>query len=734
MHNSPSAHQVRDDRAVELNFFLVMKVMNLRALSFSSSSSRSHSESKSLLPFVCALWGSNVCDLALIVSAHDFVFYTNRISKQIRTMSLSMHSSSLSPCGVDWDVFRMYLDGHTVAEMTQTLLSDLYCNQTRYGGGQRLSSAVGSAPDANVLQFPHSAEASPSRVSPSPSGHAQQHIDERDGPRQAVSGSASSMSSAPSTPREPRLPTSTASHRRVRIEQTHSHAPADVTAVQDIVEEQLHLYSYLESTFLASPYAFVSSSTAVLPLKDRLKMIDLYYDLDGGLAELWFGDRLSRIDVEDDDLVEVGLPGLSEVSVQRQWRNLKRVCKVITAGFRGRDGMYIPRDTPLVQAIQQTFVLPMSSSQMYATLVFGFEHRLDSPALEPLNVHELSSLSSAIGSCWCDVSQLFVSDAFCRHCWHLGKLLDDKRVVSELSTCMLGSDAPKLLRQIKETFDEVHKAIIPTGQQPPAVHTAQHPAGQCSTVGSPACRESHQGAVSFTSTLPSAQLAHDAPVAAAVYSSHHHSYSRRFVHEFHHVLKQMSKICIQFSSSEKLRDVLNRFYTKLYEPLLRAGKTDVSAALAASSAPSQAGAAGQSAWPSNSTFFARQDTTTSSSLGGVSPVIGGDASTAVTNTSTFLASTSRLSSSVVVNGSVFMSISAPSAVGADSGLLVMPDLARNMDSRRYCRELCTFLSALGKTFASLQCVGQQDHSEYDAAAVDFCAVLRLFTQLLLAHE
>jgi hypothetical protein len=61
-------------------------------------------------------------------------------------------------------------------------------------------------------------------------------------------------------------------------------------------------------------------------------------------------------------------------------------------------------------------------------------------------------------------------------------------------------------------------------------------------------------------------------------------------------------------------------------------------------------------------------------------------------------------------------------------------LLRAVEGKRYIRELSVLLADMSATFSKLKVASDRTHAELDEAAIHFFAVLRLYTQLLLAHD
>lgn len=233
--------------------------------------------------------------------------------------------------------------------------------------------------------------------------------------------------------------------------------------LDEYVQEQYQLFEYLKSSGLESPFTFVTSTSVWIPVSVRFELVRRFYALHDGVAELFFGDRMNRIDdVEDDDLEDFGVAWLRPLCLQRQWKNIKLVCKTVTAAYRvDRGSIHIPADVPLVTAIEEIFMIPPDLARTYAIVVFGFEHRLDNDALEELDIHALLSLCMAIQALWCDATTLFLNGSFVKACGAVGRALSESRVRTEFHAALTGEGGQGILKQLRETFDGVQKAIAP---------------------------------------------------------------------------------------------------------------------------------------------------------------------------------------------------------------------------------------------------------------------------------
>jgi hypothetical protein len=436
----------------------------------------------------------------------------------------------------------------------------------------------------------------------------------------------------------------------------------------EYVDEQVMIFDVLIEHWLPRPYAFLASASCPMPLEWRLRAVRAYYDLDVSLAEVWFGDRMARIDLEDDELEEIG-PALRDENLRRQWSNAKRVSKLITAGYRGRDGVYISPHMNLQHSIQQCFGLSPEQAKKYATFVFGFEHRLDLPSLESLSFDELSSLCSAL-SLWCDESKLLVSDSFCAGIGKLGCLLSDSRVTSEIHVRLFG-ETPRLFPNLQDKFDEVQKKIETAATRsnaatPAVKREVPFPVGEARAVS---------GGRNRSSTFPSGVQ----PV---------HQYSRRFASEFQAFLRIVSKISVAFGANHRIRDVIERFHRNVFAIFLQLGKEHYQHYHAAHSVA-------QSASPTEtmpSPHGQPCDKSTPSGVVGAMP------------TAASPLRPTKCADPKCVDGMI------------------------------YVRELSHALRAFDGCIQSLQSISARDHDDVDECCRDFFAVIRLYVQLLLAHE
>ncbi|PBJ75726.1 hypothetical protein TcG_05261 [Trypanosoma cruzi] len=243
---------------------------------------------------------------------------------------------------------------------------------------------------------------------------------------------------------------------------------------QELVE-QFVLFDMFRENYLATPYAFLSRYSIPMTLKDRRRMVEVFYGVDEKVLKMFFGDRMHKLELEEESeswflfgarairsqniqkLIEAGI---SEGSLKRQWENLKRVCNFLVSAYRGRDGMLIPYTTPVLTALQQCFALHGTLGVQYGTFVFGFEHRLRGRFWTPLSYEECTTACQAL-SLWCDGSQLNIREDFSGGCARIARFLDEYRVVAEMHQLIFG-EAMRSRWQVQ--FDEVQRAItINTG-------------------------------------------------------------------------------------------------------------------------------------------------------------------------------------------------------------------------------------------------------------------------------
>ncbi|CAD2217762.1 hypothetical protein AGDE_14688 [Angomonas deanei] len=209
--------------------------------------------------------------------------------------------------------------------------------------------------------------------------------------------------------------------------------------------EQFELYEILiEDGLLFAPHSFLFNQYIPFPMDDRKAVIELYYAVDDCACYHYFGNKMSRYDHMEfsasnektgffsrllappagrvsvtekqtpTHIVEQ-LVKLREGSVRRQWENLKRVCTTISMMYQGKGGLFAPRDIPLIQLVQQCFGLSNKSLLSYASMAFGFEHRLETDMFCHLrSFEEIASVCTLIAGMWCDESQLLLKKRFCR--------------------------------------------------------------------------------------------------------------------------------------------------------------------------------------------------------------------------------------------------------------------------------------------------------------------------------
>ncbi|ESL11521.1 hypothetical protein TRSC58_00725 [Trypanosoma rangeli SC58] len=264
----------------------------------------------------------------------------------------------------------------------------------------------------------------------------------------------------------------------------------DSSILREEVVEQYVLFDMFRENYLATPYAFLSSYCIPMALKDRRRMVEVFYGVDEVVLKTFFGDRMHKLELErksgkwfsfgrrasrSQSIQKLIEAGICEGSLKRQWENLKWVCNFLVSAYRGRDGMLIPYTTPLLTALQQCFALRGALGVHYGTFVFGFEHQLNGRCWNSLSYSECITACQAL-SLWCDASQLMLRKEFSAQCSRIARLLDENRVVSEMHQLIFG-EAMRSRWQVQ--FDEVQRAItINTG-----VGTSGSPYGSTLVVG-----------------------------------------------------------------------------------------------------------------------------------------------------------------------------------------------------------------------------------------------------------
>ncbi|KAG5495055.1 hypothetical protein JKF63_02108 [Porcisia hertigi] len=282
---------------------------------------------------------------------------------------------------------------------------------------------------------------------------------------------------------------------------------------EEVTEQYQAFRELAREEQLGSPYAFLSNYYIPIPVATRLQLLQMYYETDAGVFQWAFGDKLSRFDLPAalsavrEEKINRTLPGgvgglgsgsagsgsaadgvgaaasfwasrwksspgklatmnaatvarLSEQHVdalRRQWENVKHVCSTVAALYRGKGGLCVPLDMPLLTTIHQCFGLRNEQALDYATAAFGFEHRLETRLFEHLhNFSEYGAICSILASLWCDRSGYLLCEVFRAGCHRLSRLLDEYRILSELHLIVFG-EAMRPRWQVQ--LDEVQRVI-----------------------------------------------------------------------------------------------------------------------------------------------------------------------------------------------------------------------------------------------------------------------------------
>ncbi|KEG07777.1 hypothetical protein DQ04_08851000 [Trypanosoma grayi] len=399
------------------------------------------------------------------------------------------------------------------------------------------------------------------------------------------------------------------------------------------VAEQFNLIEMLRENYLSTPYAFLSSYSIPMTLRDRRRVVEVFYSVDDEVLKFFFGERMHKFEVDGESegrffcsaggkrgngLRKLTRAGLLEGSLRRQWENLKWVSTFLVSAYRGRDGILIPCTTPLPTALRQCFALRGSLGVLYATFVFGFEHRLTGRCWENLSYADCTSVCHVLASLWCDDSELMLREDFCGACARIARLLDENRVVAEMHQ-MAFAEAMRPRWQVQ--LNEVQRAIStntgvgtsggphaaslasaaqpsPTTNVPPALlprNTSTLPldAETQSTLPQVATGSKTQRVSAGPCKAPSALQA-TAQTSAVTPSSYHAgssnnnitgipitgstqaltthnphlsangAFSRRFLLEFPFIIKCLVRMTTIIGNTGSLQEALEMFYTRVY--------------------------------------------------------------------------------------------------------------------------------------------------------------------------
>lgn len=422
---------------------------------------------------------------------------------------------------------------------------------------------------------------------------------------------------------------------------------------------------------LGSPYAFLSNFYLPIPVATRLQLLQMYYQTDPGVFRWAFGDKLSRFDLPaalsavQEEYANGTLPAgaarhgggaagdgsggpvgggsgpaggggffwtsrwksspgkLATMdaatvlrlgdqyvdALRRQWENVKHVCVTVAALYRGKGGLCVPLDMPLLTTIQQCFGLRQEQALDYATAAFGYEHRLETRMFAHLHhFSEYGAICSIAASLWCDRSGYFLCESFREGCRRLARLLDEYRVLSELHQLVFG-EAMRPRWQVQ--LDEVQRVIttsslvekntmasaaVPGTGPVPAAGVGGGVAGgaTASASGTPTAGAGPSALHAALSTPPppgamgssgggggcghgAAHAGHGLAAdaagtsAAAAGASSMHSplsgngqYSRRFLMEFPSLMKHLLRVCVALGGNGGVNDALDIFFNRIY--------------------------------------------------------------------------------------------------------------------------------------------------------------------------
>lgn len=295
---------------------------------------------------------------------------------------------------------------------------------------------------------------------------------------------------------------------------------------EEITEQFRFFHSITREEELGSPFAFLSNYYLPLIVADRLRLLEMFYEVDAGVFLLMFGNRLTHFDlvstlnlVGGEDLAGLTNSGvlggwgagardhqgllhlgsgqssstiggsvaqqwtamwkstppkvasmnaatlrrlctLHADSLRRQWDNVKTVCVSVASFYRGKGGLCVPLDMPLLTTIKQCYGFSNEVAVNYATMAFGFEHRLESRLFDRFHdFSEYGAICSVIGSLWCDRSEYFLCESLVSGCRRLARLLDESRILGELHQALFG-EVMRPRWQVQ--LDEVQRAISTT--------------------------------------------------------------------------------------------------------------------------------------------------------------------------------------------------------------------------------------------------------------------------------
>ena len=294
------------------------------------------------------------------------------------------HSCTTWPVAVDFDAFRLYVEGYTAAECADA-----------------------------VLQASTSAER---RAATSPP------------PRRS---SASRRSWDPATNLAALL-----------------RASDDCRAsLHEEVREQFTGFRQLEARdeFLNDPRSFLATNVGSISQSHRGRLLVEYYTIEPIFFAAVFGAKLpcaagkqivaamwEQLASHNDATLQHRVrEQLRPAFVQRQADNLNRIAAVVFSGY-GKRGAF-SADFSCVDAIAENFQLPLRLSWQYATLLFASHHRLGAAlCFQVAPGAAAQAVAHLLMASLCTESQLFIDAKLQQEVADVAKLLGDSRVLAEI--------------------------------------------------------------------------------------------------------------------------------------------------------------------------------------------------------------------------------------------------------------------------------------------------------------
>ncbi|CCW66194.1 unnamed protein product [Phytomonas sp. Hart1] len=371
--------------------------------------------------------------------------------------------------------------------------------------------------------------------------------------------------------------------------------------LREEIIEQYNLYNYLTEEMehgVNKPYAFLSCNYLPIPISDRRKLVELYYAVDPVVFRYYFGTKAVHFDPlmgTEEERKGYGLfqrgggPGegkglekmmahiakISSLSLQRQQGNIKRVCTSLIDFYHGKNHAIIPNTVSIFSAVKRCFGVADQLAFHYGTAVFGAFYNLRGRISDRLGSYdEVCGLCNVIMALWCDESQLFLDDAFTAGMNRVAALLEEHRVLAELHQGIFG-EAMRTRWQVQ--LDEVQRAMMPnsTGGEKvtsgstlntfsAAAHGNATEGKRGKSCSSNLSESGMHGSASSTAFTHGA-MEPSAPSLAAAHSfSCDRKYSRRFVLEFHHIMRHLTRMMVAIGGNRSVSDALEVFYNRLF--------------------------------------------------------------------------------------------------------------------------------------------------------------------------